>query len=168
MSTERDVKVVIERTYRATIEDVWDLWTTKEGFESWWGPVGFRADVSRIEARAGGVLHYEMIADSEEMIAAMKASGQPPSHPVQSRFTEVRTRERLILTSVIDFIPGVAAYESVITVDFSVVAEDVRMRVTLSPMHDEQFSKMQQQGFTSQLTKLDARFGRVAEPTPGG
>lgn len=34
----------------------------------------------------------------------------------------------------------------------------VRMVVTLEPMHTEEFSKMQQQGFTSQLTKLDKRF----------
>ena len=34
-----------------------------------------------------------------------------------------------------------------------------RMVVELSPMHDEAFSKMQAMGFTSQLTKLDKRFG---------
>jgi uncharacterized protein YndB with AHSA1/START domain len=31
-------KAVIERTYRATVQELWELWTTKEGFESWWGP----------------------------------------------------------------------------------------------------------------------------------
>jgi hypothetical protein len=33
------------------------------------------------------------------------------------------------------------------------------MVVTLHPLHDEEFSNMQVQGFTSQLTKLDKRFG---------
>jgi len=33
------------------------------------------------------------------------------------------------------------------------------MVVTLDPMHSEQFSKMQSMGFSSQLTKLDRRFG---------
>src|SRR5690606_34886017 len=28
--------VVIERTYRARVEELWELWTTKAGFESWW------------------------------------------------------------------------------------------------------------------------------------
>jgi uncharacterized protein YndB with AHSA1/START domain len=36
---------VIERTYRASVEELWELWTTKEGFESWWGPDGFRVEV---------------------------------------------------------------------------------------------------------------------------
>ena len=47
-----DRKVVIERTYRATVEELWELWTTKEGLESWWGPAGFRTDVHAIEARS--------------------------------------------------------------------------------------------------------------------
>ena len=33
-------KFVIERTYRASVDELWDLWTTKEGFESWWPPEG--------------------------------------------------------------------------------------------------------------------------------
>lgn len=74
-------KIVLERTYRARVEDVWDLWTTKEGFESWWGPEGFRVEVHALEARAGGTLHYDMIADSSEMIAAMKQMGQSPTQP---------------------------------------------------------------------------------------
>jgi len=152
-------KVVIERTYRASLEDVWDLWTTKKGFESWWGPQGFRADVHELEARTGGTLRYDMVADSEEMIAAMKKVGRPPSHPTNARFTAVKPREHLFITNVIDFLPGVATYESHIEVDFSVDGDRVRMVVTLDAMHSDEFTKMQKEGFTSQLTKLDERFG---------
>ena len=73
-------KVVIERTYRAKVTELWELWTTKQGFESWWGPDGFRVEVHALEARLGGTLHYDMIADSPEMIAAMKRMGRPTSH----------------------------------------------------------------------------------------
>jgi len=151
-------KTVVERTYRARIEEVWELWTTKDGFESWWGPEGFRAEVHALEARVGGTLQYDMIADSPEMIAAMKQMGQPTSHATHSRFTELALHERLVLTNVIDFLPGVDAYESKIAVDFSVVGDSVRMVVTLDGMHSDEFTKMQKEGFTSQLTKLDQRF----------
>jgi len=153
------VKIVVERTYRAAIEDVWDLWTTKEGFESWWGPQGFRAEVQEIDARVDGALRYEMIADSPEMIAAMKQMGQPTSHATRSRFAELTPRSRLVLRSVIDFLPGVATYESDIAVDFFPSGDRVRMVVTLDGMHNDEFTKMQKEGFTSQLTKLDTRFG---------
>jgi uncharacterized protein YndB with AHSA1/START domain len=161
MSTQAsrsEAKVVIERTYRANIEDVWALWTTKEGFESWWGPQGFRAEVRELDARVGGALRYEMIADSAEMIAAMKQMGQPISHATRSRFTELEPRSRLVLTNVIDFLPGVATYESNIAVDFTSAGGSVRMVVTLDALHSDEVTKMQEEGFTSQLTKLDQRF----------
>ncbi|MBS0361276.1 MAG: SRPBCC domain-containing protein, partial [Proteobacteria bacterium] len=34
-TTAPQAAVVIERTYRATAEELWALWTTKAGFESW-------------------------------------------------------------------------------------------------------------------------------------
>ena len=40
-----------------------------------------------------------MIADSPEMIAAMKQMRRPASHATHSRFTEVKPRERLVLTT---------------------------------------------------------------------
>ena len=35
----------IERTFATTPERLWDLWTTKEGIESWWAPDGFTVEV---------------------------------------------------------------------------------------------------------------------------
>jgi uncharacterized protein YndB with AHSA1/START domain len=150
--------IIIERSYKARIEDVWDLWTTKQGFESWWGPQGFRAEVQVLDARVGGTLQYDMIADSPEMIAAMKQMGRPPSHATHARFSELKRHERLVVTNVIDFLPGVEPYESNIAVELSARGDTVRMTVTLDPMHTDEFSRMQKEGFTSQLTKLDERF----------
>ncbi len=151
--------VVVERTYQATVEELWSLWTTKEGFESWWGPVGFRVDVHEIDPRVGGALRYDMIADAPEQIAAMKAMCQPASHKTHGTFTAVEPMKRLELTHVIDFLPGVKPYDSTMVVEFFPSGNRVRMVVTFSPMHDESTSNMQKEGFASQLTKLDRRFG---------
>lgn len=158
MSKENKVNLVIERTFRATLAEVWDLWTTREGFESWWGPQGFRAEVRELDARVGGALRYEMIADTPQMVAAMKQAGQPTSTTARSRFSELVRHERLVLTSVIDFLPGVGAYENSIAVVFHAQGDQVRMVVTLEGMHSDEMTKMQKDGFTSQLTKLDGRF----------
>ena len=163
MSNERRSKVVIERTYRASIEDVWDLWTTKEGFESWWGPDDFRVEVHAIDPRVGGTLHYDMIADAPAAVEAMRRMNQPISHETRGRFTEVLPRERLAITHTIDFLPGVAPYDNTMVVELFPSGDRVRMVVTLDPMHDEAFTKMSAEGFTSQLGKLDRRFaGREA------
>ena len=150
--------ITIERTYRASLHDVWELWTTKDGFESWWGPQGFRADVHEIDARQGGVLRYDMVADSAEMIAAMKQMGRPSSSSVNVRFAELKPKSRLVLRSVIDFLPGVEPYENDIAVEFTPIGDSVRMIVTVHAYHSEDFTKMAVQGMTSQLTKLDQRF----------
>jgi uncharacterized protein YndB with AHSA1/START domain len=150
--------IVLERWYNSTVEELWDLWTTREGFESWWGPEGFRVEVHALEARVGGTLRYEMIADAPEHVAAMKRMGRPISHTATATFTQFEPRVRLALTHVVDFVPGVAAYDSTMRVEFHAARDRVRMVVTLTPMHAEEFTKMSVAGFTSQLAKLDRRF----------
>jgi uncharacterized protein YndB with AHSA1/START domain len=151
--------VVIERTYRASVEALWALWTTKAGFESWWGPEGFRVEVHALEASAGGALEYDMIADAPETIAAMKTMGMPLSHGTRGRFSEFRPNERLTLVHVIDFVPGSEPYESKIEVAFSAADDQARMVVTVHPHLDPHWTRMSVEGFNSQLRKLDGRFG---------
>ena len=144
MSSESDARIVVERVYRAKLEELWSLWTTKEGFASWWGPQGFRVDVHRFEARIGGEVNYDMVADSPEMIAAMERSGQPTSHETRGAFTQLKPFERLAITHVIEFLPGIEPYNSTIEVDFVPVPDgSVRMIVSLSQMHDADTTRMQ-------------------------
>src|SRR6266851_10513510 len=49
----------IQRTYAASIDEAWALWTTKSGIESWWGPDGF--DVTVISNPSGP--HQDSIPD---------------------------------------------------------------------------------------------------------
>lgn len=70
-------RITIERKYRAPLKDVWDLWTTKGGFESWWGPGGFTARVLTLDLRPGGELLYAMTASGSGQIEFMKKAGMP-------------------------------------------------------------------------------------------
>lgn len=84
--------------------------------------------------------------------------GQPPSHKTNGTFTEVKPHSRLAITHVIDFIPGVKHYDATMLVEFFPVGDRVRMVVHLAGMHNEEFTGMQLEGFTSQIGKLDQRF----------
>lgn len=46
--------VVIERTFDAPIETVWNMWTTSDGFASWYGPQGATIPTSELDATVGG------------------------------------------------------------------------------------------------------------------
>ncbi|MCA9622762.1 MAG: SRPBCC domain-containing protein [Myxococcales bacterium] len=151
---EKPQPVTIERVYPATIEELWALWTTKEGFEAWWGPVGFRVEVHELRAEVGGPLIYDMIAAAPEQIAAMQAMGQPISHGTRGIFAEVVPQERLVLRHVIDFLPGVAPYDNDIEVTFHQEGDRARMVVTIQPHFSAEFTKMAVAGFESQLEKL--------------
>jgi uncharacterized protein YndB with AHSA1/START domain len=157
--SEPKKQLVVERTYRASVQELWELWTTKDGFESWWGPQGFRVEVHELDARVGGTLRYDMIADAPDAIAEMKKMGQPLSHATRGTFSELKVHQRLALTHLIDFLPGVKPYESTMVMELFPSGNSVRMVVTLSPMHNPEFTQMQREGFTSQLTKLEQRFG---------
>jgi uncharacterized protein YndB with AHSA1/START domain len=156
-STSRS-SAVIERTYRTRVEELWRLWTTKEGFESWWGGEGCRVEVHTMEAREGGTLHYDMIAVAPTDIATRNQMGLARSSSVRARFTEFRPYQRLILAHVIDFVPGVKPYEQTIAVDFFPAGDTVRMVTTIEPMHDEEFTQTSIRVFSSQLKMLEGRF----------
>lgn len=151
--------IVVKRRYRASVDELWALWTTREGFESWWGPEGFRVEVHEIDARADGKLSYDMIADSPEAIAAMESMGQPLSHGTTGWFAQFDPPRRLVLKHMIDFVPGSAPYESAIDVDFREDGDHTQMIVTLHPHLDPQWTQRSVEGFNSQLTKLDRRYG---------
>jgi uncharacterized protein YndB with AHSA1/START domain len=91
-------KVSIERTVNAAIDDVWDLWTTKEGIESWWGPEGFVAKVRKLDFRPGGELAYTMIATAPEQIEFLKKAGMPVTNEHRLTYTEAVPRRRLAYT----------------------------------------------------------------------
>ena len=86
-------RINLQRTFNASLDLVWELWTTKDGIESWWGPPGFEVKVSKLELRAGGALEYVMTCVGAEQIAFMKQHDQPLSTPLKARYTEVEPED---------------------------------------------------------------------------
>lgn len=52
-TTSKDA-IVIERTFDAPIDLIWQLWTQPEHFKSWYGPQGFTIPVAEMDVRVGG------------------------------------------------------------------------------------------------------------------
>ena len=148
-------RITIERTYDASAEDVWVLWTTKEGIESWWAPDGFTVEVRKLDLRPGGELLYAMTATATPQIEFMKNAGMPLTTESRKTFTEVLAGERLAYTSFADFIPGVAPYESATVVDLLASAGGgVRVVMTVEPMHDNDWTQRLIAGRNNELDNL--------------
>ena len=147
-------KIVIERTYKARIADVWELWTTKEGIESWWGPGGFAVKVRKLDLRPGGQLLYAMTAIAPAQIEFMKKEGMPLTVESRITYTEVVPQQRLAYTHLADFIPGVEPYDVATTVELRSSAQGVQMVLTFDAMHDDVWTKRASMGWESELDKL--------------
>ncbi len=146
--------VTLERTFEATIEEVWDLWTTKEGIESWWGPDGFAVTVRRLDLRPGGELLYAMTAVGSDQIEFMKNAGMPLVSETRVTYTEVDPPRRLAYSTLADFIPGVRPYDVTTVVELRAIADGVKLVLTQEAMHDEQWTQMAVMGWESELNKL--------------
>src|ERR1700730_16982063 len=92
----------IQRTYAASIDETWALWTTKAGIESWWGPEGFNVTVISLDLRPGGGLIYLMTATAPEQVAFMKRAGMPVSTECRVIYTEVSPPGRLAYKTLAD------------------------------------------------------------------
>ena len=148
-------KIVIERTYEASIEDVWELWTTREGIESWWGPEGFSVKVHELDLRAGGQMVYAMTAVDPPQVQFMKKAGMPLTTQGRITYTEVVTQRQLAYIHLADFIPGVQPYDVATLVEFHSTGQSVHMVLTFDAMHDEVWTQRAVMGHESQLGKLE-------------
>jgi uncharacterized protein YndB with AHSA1/START domain len=154
-----------ERVYDGPVEDLWALWTTKEGLEEWFAPEGCRVEVPTVDVRVGGAFDHVMTAVGDEQVAYMESVRRSRSTRVRGRFVEVVRHERLHMRLTMDFLPGVAPYPYDIVVEFHSEGERVRMVVTADAHPDADMTRLAAQSLASQLRQFDSvlasRRGRV-------
>jgi uncharacterized protein YndB with AHSA1/START domain len=161
-------RVRLERVYRADIQDVWDLWTTKDGIESWWGPGGFAVTVRKLDLRPGGELLYAMTAVNPPQVEFLKKAGMPLTQECRITFTEVDAPRRLAYIHLADFIPGVDPYDVATVVELQPAADGIRMILTFDAMHSDEWTKRATMGWESELDKLTAVLAEGHDRRTGG
>jgi uncharacterized protein YndB with AHSA1/START domain len=81
--------VVLERSFDAPVELIWQMWTDPDNFKAWYGPEGAAIPVAKMDVRVGGA-----------RLVCMEM--QSPNGPMQMWFTgefrQVVENERLVYT----------------------------------------------------------------------
>jgi uncharacterized protein YndB with AHSA1/START domain len=144
----------IVREYPAPVEDLWGLWTTRDGIQAWWGPDGFTVKVAELDLRIGGEMHYTMTATAAQQVEFMKKAELPLSTEVRLKYTAVRPCELLGYETLADFIPGVEPYAVATTVQFQRIPLGSRMTLRFDRMHDEPWTERARLGHEGELAKL--------------
>jgi uncharacterized protein YndB with AHSA1/START domain len=147
-------KLTLERKFDATPEEVWEMWTTKDGMEAWMGPDGFQVEVAKLDLRPGGALVYVMTAVGTDQVEYMTKAGMPLNNEQHVVFVEVEPPRRLVFRDIADFVPGVEPYEVETMVELDPVDQGTRVVLTFDAMHDDQWTEMAKQGREQELRKL--------------
>lgn len=151
----QEERLNIQRTFEAPLDLVWELWTTRQGIESWWGPEGFEVAVNAIDVRPEGRLDYVMTAVDPDMRAYMEREGMPASTDVSLVYKEVTPETRLRYIDLVNFVPGVEPYEVATEVELESNGKDVTVSLTFDRMHDDMWSERKLAGWKSELGKLE-------------
>lgn len=149
-------RISLRRTFKAPLDLVWHMWTTKDGIESWWGPPGFEVIVNKLELRKGGALEYVMTAVGAEQVAFMKQANQPLSMTLKARYTRVDPKTNAAWMNLADFIPGIEPYEVETRLTLTTVdSMYTRVDLDFDAMHDDFYTQMAKQGWEGELGKLE-------------
>ncbi len=146
----------LQRTYPATPETLWELWTTPEGIARWWAPDGFVTAVKQLDLCPGGELVYAMTATGPEQVSFMENAGMPLTTASRKTFTGVQPPTRLAYTSLIDFVPDNDPYEHLTVVDIEPDGDEVAVTMTVEPMHDDTWTDRLLAGRANELDNLAA------------
>jgi uncharacterized protein YndB with AHSA1/START domain len=152
----------LERTYAASPELIWELWTTAAGIEEWWAPDGFDNHVSELDLRPGGQLVYTMTATGPEQVEFMKNAGMPLATESRKTFSEVSPPTRLAYLSLIDFVPDHDPNEHQTVVEITPLGDQTKVVMTVDPMHDETWTERILAGRNNELDNLEAATARRA------
>ena len=147
-------QVTLERTFDASPEEVWELWTTRDGIEAWMGPEGFNVTVNELDLRPGGELVYAMTAVGPDQVEYMTRAGMPLVNVQRRRFMEVDPPRRLVTRELADFIPGIEPYEVETVLQLEAVDDGTRLVLTFDAMHDANWTEMSRLGREGELRKL--------------
>jgi len=147
-------KLTLERTYDATPEEIWELWTSRDGIEALVPPDGFKVEVSKLDLRPGGDLIYVMTAVGREQVEYMTKAGLSLVSEQHVAFVEVDPPARLVTHDLADFIPGVEPYEVETVLELNSVEGGTRLVLTFDAMHDERWTENARLGREQELRKL--------------
>ena len=81
--------VVIERSFDAPVDFIWQMWTNPEHFAAWYGPDGATIPVAKMDVRVGG---------SRLVGMAMETPAGPMQMWFAGEYREVVENERLVYT----------------------------------------------------------------------
>lgn len=150
--------LTLEREFDAPISKVWKAYADRETFEKWWGPVGWESTAKEFNFVPGGRVHYDMkcVDENQDEWFGQSSWGlmviEKVDEPHSFSYTDYFSDEK---GSINPDMPSLKITNTFTEVDGKTKLVSVSTAADAAQI--EQLLKMGMiEGFTSQLTKLDA------------
>lgn len=137
--------LIIERTYDASPEEVWQAWTDPQALTRWFGPENTRSVVrAELDVRAGG--RYCIAFDTTDGEA----------HEVSGTYREAHRPHKLVFTWAWRSTPE---RESLVTITFNADGAGTRLVFRHEQFFDEAARQGHARGWSGAFRKLDGYLG---------
>lgn len=83
-------EVVLERTYDASVEKVWEAWTDPEMLKQWWGPDNVSIPECKIDLKVGG--KFYIVMEAGEAMGPYKGT----LWPMEATFTTIVPHSKIV------------------------------------------------------------------------
>jgi uncharacterized protein YndB with AHSA1/START domain len=140
MIADDETTLLIERTFDAKAEDVFDAWLTRERWQAWIGPEGMDCTVTMFEPHVGGRYRIDMCSPDGSVI------------PVSGRFEVVDRPRALRFTWGWD---GDPSKQSVVTLSFAKANGRTAFTLRQEGLGTVENRRQHEHGWNSTLNKLD-------------
>jgi uncharacterized protein YndB with AHSA1/START domain len=145
--------VCIERTFNASVADVWRVWTHTDAIQNWWGPKGYTALVVRNDVRESGTYLWAMKSEQGKTFWSTGTYKEVVANKkIASTMSFSNENGKIIPGSQVS-VPGRWPNEITVIVEFSESEGKAKVTVTEIgvPLIAYPFSKI---GWTQQFDKI--------------
>lgn len=110
--------LVIERTFDAPRKLVYDVWTSDEHIDKWWGPSMMTTHTVERDFSVGGAWKYEMF----------RPDGQSMGKVVENHYTEIVPYEKIVWN---ELLSGDTSNQVSITLHFEDAGEETKLTMVI-------------------------------------
>jgi uncharacterized protein YndB with AHSA1/START domain len=138
--------LVLNRTFDAPRNVVWQAWTDPTQLKQWWGPARFTNPVLQVDVRPGGAIYIEM------------RSPDGTIYPMNGTFREIDEPERIVFSSGALDAEGKLLFEILTTVTFADVSGKTALKLEAKVISETavapQYLSGMEQGWNQSLDRL--------------
>ncbi|MCM2326110.1 MAG: SRPBCC domain-containing protein [Candidatus Woesearchaeota archaeon] len=148
-------KSTMEREFNASIEKVWEAFTTPKMLSKWWSPEGMTSSYISVDLREGGFFRYCMKSDQVEVfgLGEYETITKPTILSYHDTFSDAKGTP---VPPSYYGMPGDKIEKMLFIFSFSAKGDKTHMRLSWENSIDEKMTADMTKGWNSMFDKLDS------------